>query len=423
MTGHRDVTEPYGARARAASNGQSYIAVIGIDRYQAWSRLDNAVSDARGAMDVFLKLGFVLARPPLFDDQATGDALHRLVTSDLTKLRKQDSLVVFFAGHGHTVTRTFLGGASVKDGYLIPADGGPHGRRTGSWIRLESWLKDITRLPAHHILVILDACHSGLALGSIIRSRQRGAVTAAATLDRLRARRSRRIITSALDDQVATDSGPLPGHSLFTGCLIDALNRELRSATDATLVTASQIGLHVQRRVTQYRGSLQTPDFGTLELDDRGELVICLPKDPRRTLSGPLDQVADTSQPDAAASIPGIPKQVVDAPAGPHHAQADAPSRSMIRSIAIAGADVCANIQLTGILCLIAIAVAMLIPGLGTSDDAAFVFSDDVWPARRASTAAGAPAASDPVVTESISLEPHADPAERARRSLPLAGK
>jgi Caspase domain len=309
MTVFRDVTtEPYGAHARAAA-GRSYIAVIGIDRYRAWSRLDNAVSDARGAMDLFLKLGFELISPPLFDDQATGAALHQLVTSDLTRLRKQDSLVVFFAGHGHTVTRSFFGGASVNDGYIIPVDGGAPNRGTCTWIRLESWLKDITRLPAQHILVILDACHSGLALGSILQSRIRGlAPPMMGPMDKLRARRSRRIITSAQEDQVAMDRGPVDGHSLFTGCLIEALTHGLRSATDETLVTGSEIGLYVQHRVSGYQDSSQTPDFGTLELDDRGELVILLPRDP----SAPA-QVADTkTAPDPRLLLPGGPGQIID---------------------------------------------------------------------------------------------------------------
>jgi Caspase domain len=309
MTVFRDVTtEPYGAHARAAA-GRSYIAVIGIDRYCAWSRLDNAVSDARGAMDLFLKLGFELISPPLFDDQATGAALHRLVTSDLTRLRKQDSLVVFFAGHGHTVTRSFFGGASVNDGYIIPVDGGAPNRGTCTWIRLESWLKDITRLPAQHILVILDACHSGLALGSILQSRIRGlAPPVMGPMDKLRARRSRRIITSAQEDQVAMDRGPVSGHSLFTGCLIEALTHGLRSATDETLVTGSEIGLYVQHRVSGYQDSSQTPDFGTLELDDRGELVILLPRDP----SGPSQFSEPKTAPDPRLLLPGGPERIID---------------------------------------------------------------------------------------------------------------
>lgn len=271
---YRDVVSQEQQPSRNAMVGRAYVAVIGIDRYRTWNRLYNAVSDARGAMRLFAGLGFELVAPPLFDDDATGDALRRLVIDDLSGLGEDDSLVLFFAGHGHTITRTY-GETSVRDGYLIPIDGDRPGGRAGTWIRLESWLTEITRIPAKHILVILDACHSGLALGPILQWRSRGVENARREpLDQLRARRSRRIITSALDDQLAMDGGPVPGHSLFTGCLIEAMTGGLVASTGHQIVTGSEIGHYVQRRVSEYPGSVQTPDFGALELDDRGELLV-----------------------------------------------------------------------------------------------------------------------------------------------------
>lgn len=68
------------------------------------------------------------------------------------------------------------------------------------------------------------------------------------------------------------DNGPVQGHSLFTGCLLEALDGGM--ATDGELVTGTQLGLHLQQRVTQYPSSMQTPDFGSLEADRRGELII-----------------------------------------------------------------------------------------------------------------------------------------------------
>src|SRR5690349_4724729 len=185
---YRDAVLPEGQASPDTRAGRAYVAVIGIDRYRAWNRLYNAVNDAKGALQLFAGLGFELVVPPLFDGSATGDALHRLVVDDLARLGENDSLVLFFAGHGHTMTRTY-GGASVRDGYLIPADGDRPGGRAGTWIRLESWLTEITRIPAKHILVILDACHSGLALGPIIQWRSRGMEDARREpLEQLRAR-------------------------------------------------------------------------------------------------------------------------------------------------------------------------------------------------------------------------------------------
>jgi uncharacterized caspase-like protein len=204
-------------RRRSGRLGRSVIAAIGIDAYAAWPRLSNAVSDALGAARMFARLGFVEVAPPLLDDAATEDAMRRLLTDRLAQLSPDDNLVLFFAGHGHTHT-VDLGDVSVKTGYVLPVDAArPTEHAAANWLRLDSWLSDVARLPPRHILVIIDACHSGVALGALVK--WRGAAPAPSNdLEELRNRRSRRIITSALDDQRAMDTGPYPGHSLFTGC-------------------------------------------------------------------------------------------------------------------------------------------------------------------------------------------------------------
>src|SRR5262249_4900261 len=161
------------------------------------------------------------------------------------------SLVLFVAGHGHTRTRTLQSGP-VHTGFLIPVDGDRSEGHAATWLRLDTWLSDVARLPARHILVILDACHSGIALGSLIQWRGSGAGRGD-SLDDLRRRQSRRIITSALGDQRAMDGGPIDGHSLFTGCLIEGLTGGL--APDGRReVTGSEIGVYVQQRVISCTG-------------------------------------------------------------------------------------------------------------------------------------------------------------------------
>jgi uncharacterized caspase-like protein len=272
--GERDVRLSPAPRRPDAGGGSNAVVAIGIDHYRSWPRLYNAVSDARGALELFVRLGFEAVVPPLVEERATADAMRQLVADDLAALGPSDSLVVFFAGHGHTRDHTFEDGTVVKTGYIMPVDADGPGGSTTEWLRLDSWLTDIAQLPPRHILVILDACHSGIALGSLVHWRDQ--VTSPTTsLMELSLRRSRRVITSALDDQVAMDGGPVAGHSLFTGCLIEGLRGGL--ATDGRdVATGTEIGLYVQRRVTTYPSSKQTPDFGALELDDRGELLVAL---------------------------------------------------------------------------------------------------------------------------------------------------
>jgi len=269
VSGRRHI-EVVGHDIAARSRGRKLIATIGIDRYQHWRPLDNAVRDATGASQLFLELGFVDVLPPLLDEQATARAMWALVTHELKELSADDSLVLFYAGHGASQKHR-LGAEVIKTGYLVPVDAEDE---VFTWIDLEGWLRAVALIPAKHILVILDACHSGIALDPIIKWRDTKSWRDE-PLSTLKARRSRRIITSALDDQVALDSGPRHGHSLFTGCLLDGLQHDLRRAGHL-VTTGSELGLYVQRRVQTCPHSRQTPDFGTFAFDDRGEMIIPL---------------------------------------------------------------------------------------------------------------------------------------------------
>jgi formylglycine-generating enzyme required for sulfatase activity len=271
-TNVRDVDLGTSRPVQVERAGRNVIAVIGIDSYRWWSKLRNAVSDALGSFRLFQQLGFEVVAAPLIDEAATGAAIRRLVTDDLATLGSDDGLVLFFAGHGTTTVRELPDGIKVKTGYIIPVDGSNEAGHVATWIRLDAWLDDLARLPARHILVIIDACHSGIALDSLIKWRDAN-TWRTDPLDKLRRRRSRRIITSALDDQLAMDGGPIPGHSLFTGCLIQALSGDL-NRSGRSVTTGSEVGVYLRQRVATFPNSTQTPDYGALAFDDRGELVI-----------------------------------------------------------------------------------------------------------------------------------------------------
>jgi hypothetical protein len=312
----RDIIAAGAPTPATAPAGRKRIAVIGIDRYTSWPVLNNAVRDARGALRLFEHLGFDPVGEPLLDEAATGAAIQALVTDELMALGPDDSLVLFYAGHGGTRTQ-WLGGDELKTGYLIPADAA-YGDKVATWIDLDDWLRKVARLPPRHILVILDACFAGIALTPVVKWRDSGTFQEA-PLAALQARRSRRIITSALDDQFALDSGPVPGHSLFTGCLIEGFTQgRLGHARD--VATGTEVGLYLQQRVGSYPESRQTPDFGSFELDDRGEMVIPL-------LTEPFELEVPAARPSQTVSLAIV---TVPAPAD-EAARRDTATRSRTR--------------------------------------------------------------------------------------------
>lgn len=255
----------------AVQTGRNIVCVIGINDYQHWRKLGNAASDAQGIRTLFVEtFGFEEPVPHLFDAEATKEAITYLVEDQLhTEVKEGDTLVLFFAGHGHTQINR-VGKRDIETGFIVPVEA--QRDRWSDCIRINEWLEAINTLPAQHILVVLDACHSGFGIGQVMKI-FRDAVRYEQDLVR---NVSRKVFTSARRDQLALDGGPVEGHSLFTGTLIDGLNWGKADIDGNGLITGSELGLYVQQQVGQHSDSKQTPDFGSFGLDERGEVVIKL---------------------------------------------------------------------------------------------------------------------------------------------------
>jgi len=287
-------------------SGRQLVVVIGIDNYEHQPRLRSAVSDALGLQQVLVDhFGFEAPLPPLTNDAATKQAIVALIEDQLRRLvGPDDTLILFFAGHGTTRTAD-VSGTRIEIGYLAPVEARGFDRYSGL-VNTEELLRSIGLLPARHILVVLDACHSGMALGSAV-SYYRATSARAATL---LTKRSRRLITSTRADERALDNGPVPGHSLFTGALIQALVSGDADLDRNGVVTSSELALCVQQRVVQESGSRQTPDYGAFHLDDRGELVLSqgdLGAHERRASAAPRDTHEGLAQSWIHAAQPPVP--------------------------------------------------------------------------------------------------------------------
>lgn len=265
---------PLATKIADIPQGRSLVVVIGINEYVHWQKLKNAVQDAIGLQQTLIdKLGFSAPIPPLLNEAATKTAINFLIEDQLLdELQEDDNLVLFFAGHGHTRLDKVGGKDLGETGFIIPVEGRGPKEVWSDYIQINSLLQSISKLPARHILVILDSCHSGFALGEamkIYKSTNRYEKD-------LSSRISRKVITSARRDQLALDGGPILGHSLFTGTLVDGVNWGKADLDGNGLITSSELGLFIQQQVGQASESKQTPDFGAFELDDRGEMVISL---------------------------------------------------------------------------------------------------------------------------------------------------
>ena len=242
------------------------IVTIGIDAYTKHKQLHNAANDAQGIHDLFTQeLGFEAVSQPLLNNQATKIKINTLIEEELQNIiKKDDALVIFFAGHGQSRQ------LQTRDlGYLVPVNAEVN--HWGQYIRIKSFLESLDDLPALHIIVILDACHSGFALGEAINN-TRGEIPVYAS--NLLREKSRHVLTSAQNNQLALDTGPIEHHSLFTGCLIDGLRSGQADSDNNGLVTTSDLGRYIQKVVGLESKGDQTPDFGRFaSTTNRGEMV------------------------------------------------------------------------------------------------------------------------------------------------------
>jgi hypothetical protein len=256
-------------------HGHHYVVVIGIDHYKNWPILGTAVSDATGFAKLLTgQFGFEYAVEPLTEQAATRDNINSLIDDDLrNRLKPEDDLVIFFAGHG-TTRNDKVGDQTQSDGFLVPFEARAPGAVNywSDYLNIEEFLRKVSTLPSEHILVILDSCHSGMALGGKFTT-SRGDTRFEQDVTR---KVSRKVITSAQGDQLAADSGSLPGHSLFTGLMMQGLMNGEADSFHQGFITSTQLGAYTQHKVAAQEGSKQTPLFGGFDLDGGGELLIPL---------------------------------------------------------------------------------------------------------------------------------------------------
>jgi TPR repeat protein len=256
-------------------HGHHYVVAIGVDHYQNWPVLNNAVNDATGFAKLLIgSFGFEYAAEPLIEEHATRDHINSLIDELRTRLRPEDDLIIFFAGHG-TTRKEAVGHRTRSVGFIVPAEArGPSGgEQWRDYIVIDQFLEKISTLPSSHILVILDSCHSGIALGSRFKPHASNVTTF--EKDK-RVKVSRNVIVSARDDQLSADAGPVFGHSLFTGLMMKGLITGQADTSHAGFITGTKLGAYTQYAVGSAPTSHQTPQFGTFDLDAGGELIIPL---------------------------------------------------------------------------------------------------------------------------------------------------
>jgi len=191
--------------------GKYYALVIGNNRYANLPNLESAVPDAQ-AVDELLRTRYG------FRTRVLLNATRAQILSALNEYRgvlgTDDSLLIYYAGHGELDTQNLRG-------YWLPVDA--QRDENTEWISDQQVTSQIETMSARHVLVVADSCYSGaMTRSSGVVLRSAGSTDEEIKrLTRLAKVPSRTVLTSGGLQPVLDAGGG--GHSIFARAFLEVL--------------------------------------------------------------------------------------------------------------------------------------------------------------------------------------------------------
>jgi hypothetical protein len=162
--------------------------------------------------------------------------------------RREDTVLVYFAGHGAPEIDPR---GVERDGlakYLVPADADPEDLYASA-VPMDELLTVFSRIEAERVVAFLDTCYSGAAGGRTFASRKtRAASVDDLFIERLTRSRGRAIVTASRPAEVSIELPEL-GHGLFTYCLVQGLQGAADGNRDG-IVSLQELYEYVEREVS-----------------------------------------------------------------------------------------------------------------------------------------------------------------------------
>jgi uncharacterized caspase-like protein len=234
----------------------TWAVIIGVGRYQSTEipSLRYTVADAESLHEILVGPGgFRKEHVLLMTDKTEKTPTLRnikwaLGTFLARSAKKDDTVIIFFAGHG--APEIDQRGVE-RDGlakYLIPSDADPDDLYSTA-LPMDEMQTIFGRVEAERMVVFLDACYSGAAGGRTFSAKK----TRAANLDdqfleRLTRSKGRAIITASRPSEVSIELPEL-GHGIFSHYLVQGLKGAADLNKDG-IITVQELYEYVEQQVS-----------------------------------------------------------------------------------------------------------------------------------------------------------------------------
>ncbi|MBF0322385.1 MAG: caspase family protein, partial [Magnetococcales bacterium] len=230
-----------------------HLLVVGINNYKnRQMNLNFGVPDAKGVRDFFTTARISAASRTLVDTLFDAHATREAITQRLDLFKNtapQDTVVIYLAGHGE----------AEKDAwYFIPheVDFSDVGRLQSVAVSSALLKQSIARIGARNVVLMLDACKSGAAVGPFSGLAEHRPM---ATLSRAT---GTHVVAASTGTQLANELDLL-GHGVFTYALLKGLKGASDTSPHDNRIQIKELMTYLRTQVPiltrQYKTGLQDP--------------------------------------------------------------------------------------------------------------------------------------------------------------------
>jgi len=248
-----------------------WAVIIGINDYPNVRKLKFAVNDAKAFYDHLVSHNYIPAENVtlLLDWEATLTKLRSTLGTHLKrKARKDDMVIIYFAGHGSTEKDVMSPDGDGLEKYLLPYDADPKDLYASA-LPMREISHIFNRVQSERLVFLADSCYSGASGGRTIGIAGTRSNISENFLDRVASGKGRVIITASGSNEVSAENEDLQ-HGVFTYYLIEGLQGKADMDKDG-LITVDEVYRYVSEQVPRATGQEQHPvKKGTVE----GQLIL-----------------------------------------------------------------------------------------------------------------------------------------------------
>lgn len=282
INGEADLIDQVKNIPQGHTDPKRYALIIGIEKYSETVPAKYADRDALLMKEFFLRrYGVPEGNITLMiNEQATLGRIRGMVENKLQALGKNDTLFVYYSGHGTAVPDREGNGSAIP--YIIPTDGDPNSPVTTAY-PLQQFYESLNKLRAKNVVVFLDSCFSGVtgrsSQGKVALAQGVKAIEFPIIKNPLQS--SKKVIgISSSEDRQISNSAEKERYGLFTMHLVKDQIKDSNPLMAEGKLTVGMLFDHVKETVNDASMKLyglsraQTPTMRLQQDDERRNLLL-----------------------------------------------------------------------------------------------------------------------------------------------------